>query len=217
MARGTRCCAREIPPIPIRCSSRAWVTAFWSPSSHGALLEAGGVPPDLDRLAIARWVVHGTVAPRRTFYARIERVPPGHVLTGAPEGVGLRRYWRPGQTSSDITLTGENAVERFGELLDQAVERCASVGPLGVFLSGGVDSAMVAASAAGVSRANAQPDPIALSLVYPHPEANEERTQRRVAEQLGVSHQVVPLLETVGEEGLLTAALHLARLHGCPA
>lgn len=185
-------------------------------ASHGALLGTGSVPAHPDRLAIARWIVQGSTLPRRTFYAQIERLPAGHVLTVAPDGVDLRRYWHPCDTAVEREMTPNEAVEQFEELLDQAVARCASLGPLGVFLSGGVDSAAVAASAAVVSRARSLPDPVALSCVYPDPTASEEAAQRSVAEGLGIPQRIVPLLDAVGPEGLLVAALRLTERSWMP-
>ena len=111
--------------------------------------------------------------------------------------MAVRRYWRPGHKASAGEVTPGDAVERLEELLDQAVRRATSLGRLGIFLSGGVDSAVVAASATRVGRAGSLPDPLALSLVYPDPEASEERTQRTVADQLGIPngscHLATPL------------------------
>jgi asparagine synthetase B (glutamine-hydrolysing) len=179
-------------------------------ASHGALLDIGRVPADFDRVAIARWVQTGSSSPRRTFYAAIERLPPGYALGAKPGGFRIWRYWNPAAAAGATgELRGEEAVRRFDELLDRAVERSAARGRLGVLLSGGVDSAVVAASAAAVSRARSLPHPLALSYVYPHPDASEEATQRSVAAALGLPHHIVPLAETVGREGLLAAALRL--------
>jgi hypothetical protein len=185
-------------------------------ASHGALLGAGRVPAELDRLAIARWVVYGSTLPERTFYSRIQRLPPGHVLTATPEGVRVRRYWHPGNGAELAGLTPEKAVNRLEELLDQAVTRSASLGPLGVFLSGGVDSAVVAGSAARVSRMASLPNPVALSYAYPDPDASEENTQRSVANELDIPIRLVPLFDTVGPEGLLVAALDVTQRSWMP-
>jgi asparagine synthetase B (glutamine-hydrolysing) len=185
-------------------------------ASHGALLEVGRVRADVDRIAIARWVQTGSSSPRRTFYERIQRLPPGYALRAGPEGVRIWRYWKPGDAARADDLSPEEALERFEELLDQAVARSASLGRLGIFLSGGVDSAAVAASATAVSHARSLPDPLALSYVYPDPEASEETTQRTVATALGIPLRIVSLNDTVGREGLLLAALRLSERSWTP-
>jgi hypothetical protein len=213
--RDTLLCARDCtsahPLFFSRAGGRVLVSA-----SHGALLEAGRVPSDLDQVAIARWVLHGSMLPQRTFYGRIERLPPGYVLKAAPEGVDVRRYWHPGDNAPTGEVTPDGAVGRLEELLDQAVARHASLGRLGVFLSGGVDSAVVAASAAAVSRASSLPDPLALSYIYPDPDATEEAAQRSVAGGLDIPHRIVPLLDTAGPDGLLAAALRLSERSWMP-
>jgi Asparagine synthase/Glutamine amidotransferase domain len=205
---GSVLCIRDLtgsrPLFFSRAGDRTLVSA-----SHGALLEVGRVPADLDRVAIARWVTSWSTLPRRTFYARIARLPPGYVLRAAPAGVGIRRYWHPGDQAPTEEATPSEVFRRFEELLDQAVARSASADRLGIFLSGGADSAAVAASAAFVSRVRSLPEPVALSLVYPEPATNEESTQRSVAAALAIPHRVVPLFDAVGRGRLLTASLRL--------
>jgi hypothetical protein len=185
-------------------------------ASHGALLDLGGVPTGVDRVAVARWVLDGSMQPRRTFYERIERLPPGHVLTAAPRSLTIRRYWHPRDAAPTPDVTAAEAVDRLQELLDRAVTRYAALGPLGIFLSGGADSACVASSAAAVTRARALPDPLALSLVFPTPEANEESGQRAIAGGLGIPVRVAPLHEHVGNSGLLVSALQLTEQYWMP-
>jgi hypothetical protein len=131
------------------------------------------------------------------------------VLRAAAGEARIWRHWHPGDGAAAEDQSPEEAVERFEELLDQAVARSASLGRLGIFLSGGVDSAVVTASAAVVSRARSLADPLALSYVYPDSEASEEETQRTIASALRIPLRIVPLRETVGPDGLLAAALRL--------
>jgi len=74
------------------------------------------------------------------------------------------------------------------KLLEQAVERCLRPGPAGIFLSGGLDSVSVAAMATDVARKSGARDPLALSIVFPTDDANEEDVQRGVAGGLGLEH-----------------------------
>ena len=65
-------------------------------------------------------------------------------------------------------------------MLDQAVDRCLSTGPTGIFLSGGLDSISVAAVAAGRARQLSRPAPIAFSLGFPHPSCDERAIQSKL-------------------------------------
>src|SRR5436190_862618 len=94
-------------------------------------------------------------------------------------------------------------------LLDRAVARVAPRSRVGVFLSGGADSAAVAASAAAVSHDRALRAPLALSLVFPAGLGNEEPAQRTVAAALGLEERLVPVADG-DDEGVLAAGLRLA-------
>lgn len=150
-----------------------------------------------------------------TCYEAVKRVPPGHVLRIAREGRQAFRYWDPAPDGEVKWLTPDE-VERFDELLDRAVSRCLSVGPAGIFLSGGLDSVSVAAVASELSRAEGLPKPWALSLDFPDPLANEEMVQRGVAAQLGLPHVLKPFFEATGPEGLLGPALALSSSLSAP-
>jgi len=77
----------------------------------------------------------------KTLFQGIQEVPPGHTLTVSGAGIRLRRYWeppRPGEPPADLA-------ERF----EQAVALCLrSDVPLGIFVSGGLDSSLIACQAA---------------------------------------------------------------------
>jgi asparagine synthase (glutamine-hydrolysing) len=117
------------------------------------------------------------------------------------------RYWDPVPDETRVNWVGEDELERFDELLDQAVDRCLQLGQAGIFMSGGLDSVSVAAVAADNSRAKGLPDPLALSIVFPDPECNEEAVQRRVGLGLGLPHELVPFDEAAGPQGLVASAL----------
>jgi asparagine synthetase B (glutamine-hydrolysing) len=101
-------------------------------------------------------------------------------------------------------------LDRFDELMAQAVRRPLELGPSGLFLSGGLDSVSVAAVAADESRREGREPPLGLSIVFPTAEANEEQVQRGVAASLGLEHLLLPFDDAVGPRGVLAAALELS-------
>jgi asparagine synthase (glutamine-hydrolysing) len=156
-----------------------------------------------DRLA-SRWPDR-----QETFYREIRRVPPGwlmRITRGGPPKP--RRYWDPTQHAENEWATPEE-LERFDDLLEQAVGRCLLHGPAGIFMSGGLDSVSVAAMAVDRSRATGLDAPLGLSLVFPHPETNEKEVQQEVARQLDIPQLLVDLEDTLGSRGLMLAALEL--------
>ena len=206
-------CARDPtgsqPLFFARAGERVAVAA-----SQAALLGVTEVDRSLDRVAIAEWVLWGGCRQRRTFYSAVERLPSGHLLRVEGGDLVVTRYWRPAVADDAVDVTPAEALARFNELLDQAVRRCASLGPLGVYLSGGADSAAVASSATVVSRSLGLPNPVALSYVFPHPDANEERTQRAVASAFGMPQYIVGLDDALEQEGLLIRGLRVSER--CP-
>lgn len=84
-----------------------------------------------------------------TFYQDIHYVPPGHGLTAGAEGVRLWSYWSIEPNRAIRYQRDEEYAEHFRGLLTEAVRcRLRSVGPIGISLSGGLDSTSLAALAA---------------------------------------------------------------------
>src|SRR5262249_24710214 len=109
-----------------------------------ALLEHADVPREMDGEALDLYLAARYLPGPRTIFKNIFKLQPGHLLTVSHLGVRIRKYWdieygEPMRHDDDL-------IERFGDLLQQSVElRLIAEVPLGVFLSGGLDSsAMVA-------------------------------------------------------------------------
>lgn len=184
-------------------------------SSPEALFRQG-VSPALSRIALADHICHRWPDPGETYFESVRRLPPGHVLVDRPSARTVRRYWNPAPPDRAVTWVEEHELERFDALMDQAVGRALELGPIGIFLSGGLDSVSVAAVAADRSRRSERPDPVALSLAFPDVESNEETVQRGVAASLGLEQVLLPFDEAVGEGGILAAALKLSSTWPAP-
>jgi asparagine synthase (glutamine-hydrolysing) len=136
-------------PLYYRTSGTALVFA----SEIKGVLAHPGVSRDLDPAAIPAYLTFGYVPTPRTFFAGIQSLPPGHVLTldaGTPPR--LERYWTPARRdrrSGRSAPSLEEAGSELRRLLTEAVARrmVADV-PIGALLSGGVDSSAVVATMA---------------------------------------------------------------------
>ena len=180
-----------------------------SPSIE-ALLRRDSVSPALDRTALAEHVFFGfLLEPAKTQFAAIKRLPPGHVLRDGGDGRKVYRHWDPAPSEGGIEWARDDELEQVEALLAQAVERCLQLGPAGVYLSGGLDSATVAVLAADASRRCGLPAPVALSVLFPDPECDEQAVQRAVGADLGLPHVFASFDDAVGPGGLLGAALEL--------
>ena len=119
-----------------------------------------------------------------------EQLEPGAFVQWQDGDLRRGRFWTaPSRAESELGL---NDGDRLGESLEKAVERhrLADV-PLGVFLSGGVDSALVTAIARRQSPGRLK----AFTLGNPGWPQDEEPMARRYAELLGVEHHVLHLTD----------------------
>jgi asparagine synthase (glutamine-hydrolysing) len=104
---------------------------------------------------------------------------PGHYLVAEATGVVTERYW-----DLDFTSAAGVTPARLGEVLQDATRRhLVSDVPLGIFLSGGVDSAGLVALAR-----KEQPDLKTLTISFPESEFSEASDARRIAEHFGTEH-----------------------------
>ena len=117
-------------------------------STLPALLKAGGVDTSIDRDALHTYMsFHAVVPPPRTILAGVRKLPPATVRRIAPDGTATDRvYWNPPyeRRAADAGLGREEWRDRVLEALRTAVRRrmVADV-PVGVLLSGGVDSSVI--------------------------------------------------------------------------
>jgi asparagine synthase (glutamine-hydrolysing) len=112
----------------------------------------------LNHAAIADFLLFGLNCDAgTTTYRDIRRLPPAHTLTVAPDSLWVRRYWSPPADGRIRYRRGDEYVEHFQLLLQQAVSDRLRADRAGIFLSGGLDSGAVAATAREVSRNSASP------------------------------------------------------------
>jgi len=178
--------------------------------SIDALLADPRVRRSLNRAAIADHLCQRWPDATETFFQGIRRVPSGHRFISTAAGQTLERYWHP--FPDDLPTEGSSStdLEEFDFRLETAVDRVLRQGPSGILLSGGLDSVTVASTATDLAQRQGYPQPIAFSLAYPAPWA-EEPVQRGVATTLGMSQDVVPFWDAVGQGGLLSEMLRMTR------
>jgi asparagine synthase (glutamine-hydrolysing) len=170
----------------------------------------------VDTLAIADHLCHRWPRLEATYFEGVRRLPGGYVLRAHTGNRTVTRYWDPVPPGAPIDYIRDDEVARFPELLDQAVDRCLPGGPAAIYLSGGLDSVSVAALAQEQYRLRNAKSLLALSLVFEHPDANEEGTQRAVAERLGLPQKIVTVSDAVGPQGLLADALEMSSSRSAP-
>jgi asparagine synthase (glutamine-hydrolysing) len=151
-------------------------------SEPKALLASGLVGRRLDARKLLEFLVQGYVGGEDAAFEGLKRLPPASTLTwSAGERAAPERYW-------DLPVEGMRGPAAPGEILeelDRAVrEHLMSDVPLGVFLSGGIDSTAVATS---MARAGVDPL-VALSVGFREPSHDELPLARETARLIGARH-----------------------------
>lgn len=161
---------------------------IWFASEIQALLAVLAPRPPLDRAALRDLFCHGYIVEPRTPFQTIHRVEAGAVRWFAPDGNGQWRYWRP-EAIEPLVAPADSAAEDIGRLLEASVaERVRGVARVGIFLSGGIDSsllAVLAARAAGPTRVRSY------TLGFRDPSYDETRWAAAAARHAGIEHRVV--------------------------
>jgi asparagine synthase (glutamine-hydrolysing) len=160
-------------------------------SNMAALLTLLEVTPDVDPAAVDCYLAHLVVPVEHSAFSGVRKVLPGSIVSWSPEGeLEVDTYWRvPAQPEPGL----DDPVEEIERLLRSAVRRrLESDVPLGVFLSAGYDSGLVAAIAAQES---ARPL-VAVTAGTRGSEFDERAGARAVATRYGMDHhclEVPPL------------------------
>lgn len=150
-----------------------------------------------DREAVARYLTLQYLPGEDSGYEDIRKLPPGHLLDFQNGRVRLTRYWKPQPGGKSHP---ENPVERMSRLeelfSDSVRERLVADVPVGVFLSGGLDSSLVAAFAAKHASTVT-----AYSVRMDEESFDETPYAKATAEHIGIQHEVVEF----GQADLLNA------------
>ncbi len=162
-------------------------------SEAGALLSLLPTRPEPEPTALAYVMSLGYVPAPWSIWQGIYKLEPGHLLSWQPHrGQQDRRYWQPPQYIDQTPANVEEWSTRFETVLN---EHLLSDVPIGLFLSGGLDSSAVAAGLHQIER------PVeAITISFPGSRYDEAPIAAAVSRRLGLSHQVVPLLATNVEE-----------------
>ncbi len=148
-----------------------------------ALIRTGLVPPKLSADGLRSYLAFGAVAEPLTAIEGVLALPAAHRAVLRDGTLTLQRYWEP-PAEEVSTLSHGEAVEELRALLNDSVRaHLVSDAPLGVFLSGGLDSSLVAALASRYT------DRVrTVSVVFDEPTFSEGRYMESVAKRIGSEH-----------------------------
>lgn len=164
-----------------------------------ALLAAGAAPRKLSPWAVESLLAYGSVSEPATILDRVRSLPPGCLLEHREGATSLARYWdippvTPEARGADARevqeMTFAAAASRIQPILKDAVRMMlvADV-PVGVFLSGGIDSSVIVALAAEASSRPVH----TFTVTFDEGEYSEAPFAAEVARRFGCDHHQVHL------------------------
>src|SRR5437773_631313 len=174
-----------IKPLYYACTDRELIFA----SEIKAILAGGAVSPAFNRAILPEFLANRFVAGAETFFDGVSRLEPGRTLSWSLRGGAReRRYWRlPADLDGSDMMLADQARAVRSRLETAVRSHLMSDGPLGLFLSGGLDSSGLAALMARMVT-----EPIrTFSVGVPDADANELAYARLAARAVGSVHREV--------------------------
>ena len=154
-------------------------------SEPKVLLAHPAVRPSLNLNALRQYLSFDYVPAPLSIYEGINKLPAAHKLTVENGHVNVERYWRLSYKTAEPVPSETEAAEQLLELMADAVRmRLVSDVPLGVLLSGGVDSSTIAALAVRSSSEAVK----TFSISFAEASFDESAYARGVAKYLGTDH-----------------------------
>ncbi|MBI3987792.1 MAG: asparagine synthase (glutamine-hydrolyzing) [Lentisphaerae bacterium] len=170
-----------------------------------AILRHPDVQRELNHQALYDYIGFEFVGAPDTMFRNIFKIPAGHTLwfqNGVPE---VRPYWELSFAPHPGDITRQDAEERELELLDHAVKsHLVSDVPLGVFLSGGLDSSALVA----MMRRHITGPLRTFTIGYPDKSYSELDYAKIVSDRFGTEHHVL-MIESVSQDTIEKALWHL--------
>jgi asparagine synthase (glutamine-hydrolysing) len=174
---------------------------FLFSSEVRTLLGTGLVPRTLDRAGVVNFLTFGSAYDPLTLIEGIHALPPGHMLTWEKGTLRQSAYWDlvdadEGSSAStrdiDSSHIAELTQQELQPILEEAVRlQLVSDVPVGVFLSGGIDSSALVSilSRGGVT-------PATFSIVFREAEFSEAQHSRAVAAKFHTDHHEIAVSQT---------------------
>jgi asparagine synthase (glutamine-hydrolysing) len=157
-------------------------------STVGALRSAG-FGGEIDPQAVLEYLEFGYVTDSRAIYQGLNKLPAGTILEWSGGVTRQRQYWKPAPIDEASRIGFEEAVEETERLLVESVRlRLVSDVPIGVLLSGGIDSTLVC-WAMRQSNANVK----AFTVRAADDASDESAAAAGTAKTLGIPHEIVDM------------------------
>jgi asparagine synthase (glutamine-hydrolysing) len=162
----------------------------------------------IDAAAVTCYFAHGFIPSTHAIWEGVSVLPPGSLLKVSPGSATTVERWWQLPRARPVRRPAADCLGTMEQTIEDSVVRCLDADvPVGVFLSGGVDSSLVAAMAA-----RHRPGLPAFSVGFREQAFNELPFARSVARHAGLEHDVVE----IGVEDVIECLPHLVRQYGQP-
>jgi len=175
-----------------------------------ALLALLDRPPVLSPTALSDYLQLGCIPHPETVYEGVFALPPGCTLSFSPgDEPRIAPYWTPSSPPAFAGTRQDLLIELDRQLREAVALRLRSDVPVGMFLSGGIDSGLVASYAAELGAR----DLLCFVVEVADKALNEAPAARRTATRLGLSIETIPL-HIAPQEAIETVALLYGQPYG---
>ena len=155
-------------------------------SEMKAILADPRVTTEIDPIALDQVFTYWSTLTPRTIFRGINELPPGHYLLARRGKIAVTRYWQLSFESRPCCVA--DCLDEFRALLNDATQiRLRADVPVGAYLSGGLDSSIIASLVRGYAGKHLR----TFSISFSDPRFDESEYQRQMADFLGTEHQVV--------------------------
>lgn len=155
-------------------------------------LQAADALGEIDSASLATYLRYGYVPSHWSIFKNVSKVRPGEIIKVTRRGIERARWWSlPGDgDAANSPQSSDEALDTFAALLQQSVsEQSVADVPLGVFLSGGIDSSLIAAQMV----ANGSSQVRSFCVGFPDLGYDETPHARAVAAHIGTVHESVEI------------------------
>jgi asparagine synthase (glutamine-hydrolysing) len=182
-------------------------------ASEAKALFAAGVPARWDEESFYQMFHTGGPLPSRSLFHGVSPIPPGHVMVVTADHERLHRYWDFNYPIAAQTAVGtmdrEEAIARFRALFEESVRlRLRADVPVGVYLSGGLDSCSILGVAARLHGAGLK----AFNLSFEQAAYDEEAIAREMAELAGAEYHSVKVTQAALARNFVSSVRHAETL-----
>lgn len=169
-----------------------------------SVLSYPSLPAELNHQYI-RGLLAGISLPEETILQDILEVPPGHYVRISRTGIEVQPYWSLALNGRERLTNPKQTGEEYAKLFDEAVRlRLHGDGPVGAYLSSGVDSCSVV----DAMMRHGSGDVKAFTLRFDDPELDETQIAARVATITGVDHHIVDVSNQALADNFRTSLWH---------